>query len=108
MPGFNGTGPFGGGPGTGRGRGNCFNQAGRGAGWGCRGGGLRLRRKYRGGQDTRQPFARDTGYGGFLPANAGASQTDELSYLENEARLLREDLKNMEEKISQIRTDEKK
>lgn len=108
MPGYNGTGPAGGGAMTGQGRGLCNPKGsygfvrpwfGRGAGFG-----LGSRRGYRHMYwETGLPrwARRWTGRGGRY-VEPSYSQEDEISMLKEEARRLKEDLNAIEGRISAV------
>jgi len=95
MPGFDRTGPMGGGPATGGGRGYCGIGAvadarfGRGFGRG-------------GGQGFRRGFGRG---GRFVAAPVQPGYADELGALKAEADLLRRSLDSVNERIARIETD---
>ncbi len=87
MPGFDGTGPFGQGPLTGRGLGPC----GRGFGW-RRGFGRRFR---------WWPRFFGPAFWQFAPAS-GAVPKDEREYLEEERRYLEEELETLKQELAEI------
>lgn len=100
MPGFNGTGPQGMGPMTGGGRGYCSPGA-RGAGAGLRGG-------YRGRGYGGRPY----GWGGVPPYaerfaatsyTPGTAQEDDAQVLKDQARILREQLEDIETRLQGLK-----
>ena len=98
MPRFDGTGPLGQGPMTGRGLGNCsgyrrfgYNRLGLGRGWFGRGQGLGRRWFWQ----TSAPYE-------------SVSKQEELNALKQEAGALRKELKEIESIIQDLKTKNKK
>ncbi|PIP05754.1 MAG: hypothetical protein COT13_02155 [Chloroflexi bacterium CG08_land_8_20_14_0_20_45_12] len=95
MPGFDGTGPRGMGPMTGGGRGFCSP-------WGVR----VARPTY--GFPRRAPYASPY-YGayGFGPFAPQMTREQELEFLKTESQALREELKELEDRIGQLSAERK-
>ncbi len=96
MPGFNGTGPRGEGAMTGGGRGFCAVPAG--AGRGFRG--RRWRQLGRAGRGMGRGRALDW-------YRIRASQEETIDQLSNEAELLKQELKDVQERIADLQKDDK-
>jgi len=94
MPGFDGTGPMGMGPMTGSGRGLCSP-------WGAR---ASMRRF---GSSRRAPYAYPYygayGFGAFAPR---MTREQELEFLKSEAQAMRDELKELEARITQLSAKE--
>jgi len=91
MPRFNGTGPLGQGPGTGRGLGPCGAGTGSRRGWG---------RGYARGLGWKQFW----GYGaGEYEAQPQISKKEEKEILENEAMSLEAELKSIKARLSKLK-----
>ena len=89
MPGFDGTGPQGRGPLTGRGRGYCNP-------WGIRTG---LQRNFpRRMTSYIYPYERTHGFGRFDPP----SSREEIGFIKNEAQLLNDELKVLKARIWEL------
>ena len=105
MPGFDGTGPWGTGPMTGGGRGFCVT-AGAGRGWYGRGGGR--------GYGRGRGFGRGFGWRVWGPAYYDAPYSNvppmgreqEVDFLQNQAQAIKEELENIESRISQLQQQE--
>ncbi len=95
MPGGDRTGPWGGGPMTGRGAGFCggFGRPGyANGGWGF-------------GRGFGRGWGRGPGFGygrGFYPAAWGAAPEDEKGWLEREASVLRSQLDSISKRLEQL------
>jgi len=111
MPGFDGTGPWGAGPMTGGGRGFC-NTAGAGRGWFGRGGGRGYGRGY--GRGRGFGFGRGFGWRAWGPAYYDATypnvppmgREQEIDYLQNQAQAIKDELEDIENRISQLQQQE--
>jgi hypothetical protein len=111
MPGFNGTGPFGAGPRTGGGFGNCTPTAagavpyargmGRGPGWAM--GGRGLQRGFRGGARGDRCW-RGAGYYGAPGLYYPPAPADEASVLKAEADQLKARLNAVERRMAELDT----
>jgi len=95
MPGFDGTGPNGMGPMTGGGRGGC---APRGAGAG--------QRRYNFFQQAPYAYPR-YGLNNPGPYAPRITREQELEFLKNEAKALKDELKNLENVIEKLSTEKK-
>jgi len=103
MPGFDGTGPLGMGPMTGRGMGHCagFRAAGYGNPWPCRGLGWGRGRGWRWWyRSTGLPGWARFGYAGDVRFSFSAEE--ELAFLKNQARLLEQELKTIAKRIGEL------
>ena len=89
MPGFDGTGPMSAGPMTGRGMGPCGGGYGRYTGYGRRG-------YNRGGGFGRM-------WGPFWRQTTEVSDKDKLGYLQSEAKVLKEELKAVEDELGKLK-----
>ncbi len=92
MAGFDGTGPTGNGPMTGRGRGLC-NPSATGNGWTP---GYGRRCGYGAGRGFRR------GGGGFFPQNIAIKPVDELAALRRQADFMKDSLEAIQDKIAEL------
>ncbi len=114
MPGFDRTGPQGMGPMTGGKRGYCRVNAGQEVMYGCFGGGRMNRRGHRGnfapgrmrggfGRRGQYPFQMNDA---MQASPVYINKADELNFLRNEALDLKETLKNIESRITDLETED--
>jgi hypothetical protein len=94
MPGFDGTGPMGMGPMTGGGRGFCSP-------WGVRAGWRRFDLPRW--NPYTYPYYSPYGFGPLAPQ---MTREQELDFLKSEAQALRDELKELDTRISQLSTKE--
>jgi len=100
MPGRDGSGPMGQGPFTGRGLGNCLAYGIPAIAGAIAAFGFGRRRGFGGG--FGRGMGRGFGWRNFVPEQDFESGADELSVLKNQAKYLEENLKGVQERISDL------